>query len=42
METLRRGTKKVKTRQNISNNLRMNLMKYYKFDTLPEKVTEKK
>jgi len=37
IETLRKGTKKVKTKLDISKNLRMDLMKYYKFDTLPDK-----
>ena len=42
IETLRKGTKKVKVKQDVSNNLRKDLLKYYKFDTLPDKVQEKK
>ena len=37
IETLRRGSKKVRTSQDISNNLRRDLLKNYKFDTLPDK-----
>jgi ribosomal protein L30E len=37
IETLKKGTKKVKVKHNIPKNLRNDLLIYYKFDTLPGK-----